>query len=106
MNSPDDATTGDDPRSAYWQGVMGTKLDTVIEEVRRMNDGKEAEHAKINVRIDAEVHRIDGRIDRHGERIDSLETTRDRAWGVIIGVGLGSGLLSGTAVAAASRLIT
>lgn len=81
-------------RSAYWQGVMGTKLDTVIEEVRRLNDGKEAEHARIHARI-AGVE----------ARTDSLESTRDKALGAMALAGAGGGVLGGVLSSVITYLI-
>lgn len=105
MTSPaesDDEST----RSAYWQGVMGTKLDTVIEEVRRMNDSKEADHARLEARIVTEAARLDARIDGTNERTDSLESWRDRSAGFIIGVGLGGGIAGGGVVSVINYLVT
>lgn len=92
-------------RSAYWQGVMGTKLDQVIEEVRRMNDSKESEHARLEARIVAETARLDARIDGTNERTDTLESWRDRSTGFIVGVGLGGGIAGGSVVSVINYLI-
>src|SRR5690554_3041907 len=71
----------DEELSPYWRGVIDTKLDTVIREMRRLNDSKEAEHARLEARIDGETKRLDGRIDDDRERIDDIESWRDQQQG-------------------------
>ena len=86
--TPPNETDDESTRSAYWQGVVTTKLDNLTSAVEALIADK------------TKVH------ENHEARLVSLESWRGNQKAFLLGVGLGSGLLSGGVVAAATQLIT
>lgn len=75
-------------RSAHWQGVISTKIDNLTGVVKEMAEDKATTHAELSARI------------------DSLESTRDRALGALFGAAAIGGVLGGGVSSLISYLVT